>query len=129
MNTLDGAARAEPKRAVLYVEVQPAHVHLMRAIFSRRQDCALAVATDGRSGLLAAQVLRPDLLLLDINLPDTLGTLLLAQHRLMRGWAEIPAVAVTANHGFDIRGTTFCEIWPKPLEMRDTLLNLARLLP
>ena len=117
-----------PPHCVLYVEDQPVNVQLMQAIFTRRPDYHLIVATDGESGMEAARRLKPDLLLLDINLPDCRGTELLQRMRKLRGWEDLPAVAVTAEHGFDTDSTTFCEMWPKPVRLQDTLDKLDRLL-
>jgi CheY-like chemotaxis protein len=119
---------AASTRCVLYVEDHPVNVELMQAIFTCRPDCALIVATDGESGMEAARRIKPDLLLLDINLPDCVGTELLERMRGLAGWDDVPAVAVTAEHGFDTDGTTFCERWPKPISLQDTLGNLDRLL-
>lgn len=120
--------RPHPHKSVLYVEDQPANVLLMRAIFERRPDYRLVVAVDGESGLRAAGVFRPDLLLLDLNLPDCLGTELLLRLRQLRPCAHLPAVVVTADHGFEIRGTGFCELWRKPLSLTETLQRLPDLL-
>jgi CheY-like chemotaxis protein len=122
------SASAQPVRTVLYVEDHPVNVQLMKAIFARRPDYRLVFAIDGESGMDAARRCKPDLLLLDINLPDCLGTELLQRMRAMRGWDNVPAVAVTAEHDFDTLGTTFCEMWPKPIRLQDTLNGLDRLL-
>jgi CheY-like chemotaxis protein len=113
---------------VLYVEDHPVNIELMQAIFARRPEYTLVVATDGQSGMDAARRLRPDLLLLDINLPDCRGTGLLQRMRELNSFDDVPAVAVTGEHGFDTEGTTFCEMWPKPLRVTDTLSSLDRLL-
>ena len=122
------ASRSPAHKRVLYVEDQPANVLLMRSIFERRPDDRLGVALDGDSALRAAADFRPDLLLLDLNLPDCLGTDLLARLRLIRACAHVPAVVVTADHEFDIRGTGFCDLWRKPLSLQVTLQRLALLL-
>jgi len=62
---------------VLYVEDHPVNVEVMRAIFALRPDLTLDVAVDGASGLNAATRHAPDLLLLDLRLPDCHGTALL----------------------------------------------------
>ena len=112
------------RKHVLYVEDLPANVLLMRAMFSRRPGYRLQIATDGASGLEAAHVRQPDLLLIDINLPDCLGSELLQQLRSIPGCARTPAIAVTADHSFDVQGTSFAEVWHKPLSLQDTLDRL-----
>jgi len=115
-------------RFVLYVENQPVNVLLMEAIFQRRPNYQLVVANDGASGLEAARGFKADLLLLDIGLPDCRGTELLCRIRKLPGWKTVPAVAVTAKHGFDLDGTTFAERWAKPMDIRQALHDLDRLL-
>ena len=120
------------KGTVVYVEDQQVHVLLMQAVFIRRPDLRLLVATTGQEALALAEGLRPDLLLLDIRLPDCLGTELLPRLRRLRrlpGCREAPAVAVTAEHHFRTEGTGFVEVWSKPLRLQQALSRLAALLP
>ena len=96
----------------------------MRAMFSRRPEYRLQIATDGAEGLEAAHVHQPDLLLLDINLPDH-GSELLRQLRMFPA-ASTPAIAVTADPLFSLSGTSFAELWHKPLRLQFALGRLDR---
>lgn len=124
----------EPQE-VLYVEDHPTNVHLMQAIFKRRPHIDLVIAQDGREARQMAPGLTPSLLLLDLRLPDCHGSALLEELRRLEGWAHIPAVAVTAEPGFQMAGTSFSEVWPKPLDLGfvldrlDQLTRPARLVP
>lgn len=113
------------RREVLYVEDHPVNVHLMEALFKRLPHLRLVVAEDGLTARRIAPTLNPCLLLLDLRLPDCHGCALLPQLRRLDGWADIPAVAVTAEPGFDAAGTGFCEVWPKPLELGFVLARLV----
>jgi CheY-like chemotaxis protein len=113
-----------PRRPVLYVEDHPVNVLLMAAIFERRPGLELIVATSGKEALQAAQDLQPALLLLDLGLPDCHGSELLGWLRVLPGCEKVPAIAVTAHADFEIEGTGFRELWPKPLHLD---LVLARL--
>ncbi|HEY6133905.1 MAG TPA: response regulator [Rubrivivax sp.] len=126
----DGPAQAGPQvpRCVLYVEDQPVNVMLMQAAFGRRPDYRLVVATDGASGLRAAAQFKPELLMLDIGLPDCDGGDLLRQLRQIDSCRNVPAVAVTADHLYDIAGSSFCERWNKPVPVADMLCKLDRFL-
>jgi CheY-like chemotaxis protein len=87
-----------PLRA-LYVEDNPTNLVLMQAMLER-PECAgvtLHTATDGRTGLAAAQRLRPELILLDLSLPDMDGRELLQRLRDDPALAQVPCVAVSAN--------------------------------
>jgi CheY-like chemotaxis protein len=128
VNPSPSASQAPPRRCVLYVEDHPVNVVWMEAVFRHRPQYELVVATDGASGIDAAQRIKPDLLLLDIGLPDCQGTELLHRIRQIGKCSEVPAVAVTADHSFDIAGSTFCDRWNKPVGLQDMLVNLDRLL-
>lgn len=102
--TLPLAAEAErastalpPRATVLYVEDNPANVLLMRHIMKDMADIELVVATGAREGIELARGLRPNLILLDINLPDMDGFDVLKVLRNDEQTAEIPVFAVTAN--------------------------------
>ncbi|MFN3886658.1 MAG: response regulator [Aquabacterium sp.] len=112
---------------VLYVEDHPVNVEVMRAIFALRPDLTLDVAVDGASGLNAATRHAPDLLLLDLRLPDCHGTALLSQLRELPSTTCTPAIAVTAEDAPDLTRSTFLETWPKPLNIRQVLVRLDQL--
>lgn len=114
-------------REVLYVEDHPTNVSLMKAVFKRRPNLELVVATDGQEARDLALHLQPSLLLLDLRLPDTHGAALLKELRRVEGWADIPAVAVTAELDFPLAGTGFCELWAKPLDLALLLSRLDHL--
>ncbi|MBX3618882.1 MAG: response regulator [Rhizobacter sp.] len=112
---------------VLYIEDHPTNIHLMQALFKRRPHLELLVAQDGRQARELARRVQPALLLVDLRLPDCHGRELLEELRQQPGWAHIPAVAVTAEHGFQIAGTGFIELWPKPLDLGFVLSRLDHL--
>jgi CheY-like chemotaxis protein len=62
-----------------------------------------------------------------LRLPDTYGVTLLSELRRIGGWADIPAVAVTAELEFQLAGSGFREVWPKPLDLAFLLDRLDHL--
>jgi CheY-like chemotaxis protein len=116
-------------RQVLYVEDQHINVQLMRAALRARPDVDMVVATDVNSALALAPTLQPALLLLDLRLPDGNGAQLLRALRDMPNCRDVPAVAVTAEHGFDARAAGFDELWPKPINLQSMLERMQNLLP
>jgi len=81
---------------VLYVEDHPANVVLMRHVMAALGDIHLHVATTAHQGLTLARDLRPDVIILDIHLPDMDGIALkglLDDDPLTRG---IPVLALSA---------------------------------
>ncbi len=112
---------------VLYVEDQPVNVVLMEALFALRPQFSLLVAFTGAEGLAAAHRDPPDLLLLDLNLPDCHGTDLLERMREHPALRHTPAAAVTADRDTDLSQTTFMETWGKPMVLADVLDRLDHL--
>ncbi|MDT8385043.1 MAG: response regulator [Gammaproteobacteria bacterium] len=82
---------------VLYVEDNPANMRLMEQLLKRRSNIRLLKATDARAGLDMAAKQRPDLIMLDINLPEMSGYDML--HILQQDHATqgIPVLAISAN--------------------------------
>ena len=120
---------SDRRPVVLYVEDHPVNAVLMEALFERRPGLRLVIAETGQEALRVAQGLNPQLLLLDLQLPDCHGSELLPLLRQLPGCGGAPAVAVTANSDFDITGTGFIELWPKPMNLDLVLERLDRLLP
>ena len=91
------AAASGPSRVVLYVEDNKANMQLVKSLFDRRPDFQLLSAIDGISGVTLAHTARPDVILMDIDLPDISGfdaARLLASDPETAG---IPVIALTAN--------------------------------
>jgi two-component system KDP operon response regulator KdpE len=60
---------------------------------ARRYD--VTVAVDGASGLAAASRSRPDLVILDLGLPDMDGVTVVEG---IRGWSSVPIIVLSARH-------------------------------
>jgi signal transduction histidine kinase len=89
------AARASGRR-VLYIEDNPVNVLLMREMFTLRAGPSLEVAVTGSAGLEAVRSRRPDLVLVDLDLPDIGGLEVVRRLRADPLTATVPCVAVTA---------------------------------
>ena len=116
------------RELVLYVEDHPVNVLLMQTVFELRPELELVIAVDGSSAMATTERLKPSLLLLDLRLPDCHGTELLERMRKIAGWEEIPAIAVTAEAEFMPTGTSFCDVWHKPLRVPTLLTRLDRVI-
>jgi len=82
---------------VLYVDDEELNRLLMQALLDFRPGVALQLAADGASGLAAARAAPPDLVLLDMRLPDMTGLQLLHALRTDPALAGVPCIAVSAN--------------------------------
>jgi CheY-like chemotaxis protein len=102
---LHSSASAEPAHAdteaarhtVLYVEDNPANLKLVEQLIARRPNLRLLTATDATLGLKLAHEHRPDVILMDINLPGISGNQALAMLRNEPRTRQIPVLAVSAN--------------------------------
>jgi CheY-like chemotaxis protein len=85
---------------LLYIEDDPAAVELMQSLLSRHRPAVrLLVATDGASGLTLAKSERPDVIFVDLQLPDIDGADLLAILHRLEGTPVVPLVAFSAQAG------------------------------
>lgn len=82
---------------LLYVEDNPANTRLMAHLLAKLPGVRLLTADTPAEGLRQAAEARPDLILLDIHLPDVDGYHVLAELKAMPACADIPVVAVSAD--------------------------------
>ena len=85
------------ERTVLYVEDNLATIGLMEEVFSMRPQIHLLTAMQGGLTLELAREHRPDLIVLDLHLPDIQGDEVLAQLRADPRTAGIPVVMCSAD--------------------------------
>ena len=81
----------------LFVERDPAVAEILRALFARHGVASYA-ATDGPEALEICERIRPDLLVLDDDLPDVEGVTITSWLRRQDGLSALPIVAYDARH-------------------------------
>ena len=91
------APREEGPHTLLYVEDNPANLRLVEQIIARHPDIRLLTAVDGDEGIERARASRPDVILMDINLPGIDGFEALRILRSDAATAQIPVLAISAN--------------------------------
>lgn len=94
-------AQGRRRPLILYIEDHPANVLVMRRVLDALGPCDLYVGETGSLGLAMARDLRPDVILLDLNLPDLDGLQVKARLSGNPATRDIPVIAVTANAGPD----------------------------
>ncbi len=82
---------------LLYVEDNPANLMLVEDLIARRPEIRLLTARDGLTGIELARAARPDVILMDINLPGISGIHVLKILLDDPATAHIPVVALSAN--------------------------------
>jgi signal transduction histidine kinase len=100
---------AGPRRRILLVDDDPLHLEMVQNLL-RPVGFTLFVARDGKTGLEVAAQCRPDLVMVDLTLPDMAGWSVARELRAVAGLAHTRIVIVSANaheyspgdaHGFD----------------------------
>lgn len=88
-------------------------------------------AGSGAEALDAAQAARPDVVFMDLGLPDVSGMELIGELRGMDGLSEAPIVALTGRHGFQERQACldagFDDYLEKPVRPSALLAYIRRL--
>jgi signal transduction histidine kinase/CheY-like chemotaxis protein len=85
------------RRLVHYVEDNETNVEVMRGILAQRPQVEMQVSITGLDGLAAIRANRPDLILLDMHLPDISGMELLRHLKADPQTGAIPIVVVSAD--------------------------------
>ena len=81
---------------ILYIEDNIDNRTLIRRILTA-EGYDLKEAGNAGEALETLSLMRPDLILMDINMPDVDGYTLTTQIRAMSGFKSVPIVALTAN--------------------------------
>jgi two-component system cell cycle response regulator DivK len=114
-------------QTILYIEDNAQNMRLVRKILLHAGYNVLE-AEDGLTGIRAAHESRPDLILLDINLPDIDG-LEVAQRLRSSGMGSVPIIALTANAMVGDRERLLsggCDGYlPKPVSRQELLMNIG----
>ncbi len=84
-------------RTILYIEDNAANRQLIEMIIELRADLTLILAEDGLTGLREAEEQQPDLILLDISLPDMDGREVLTRLRKNSKTREIPVISLSGD--------------------------------
>ena len=119
-------------KKILIVEDNPVNANLFMRILSI-QPYEIIQAADAITGIWMARQTQPDLILLDINLPDLKGTLVASHLKQLAQTKHIPIVAVTA----DVTMTTkylaleygCADVIYKPIDTRAFIDQVAKYLP
>ena len=84
-------------RTLLCVEDNPANLKLVEELIARRPDLRLLTAVNGTLGIELARASQPEMILMDVNLPDISGIEAMKILREDPLTAHIPIVALSAN--------------------------------
>ncbi len=116
---------------VLCVEDNPVNLQLVRELIALRPQVRLRTAEDGLSGVAAALEERPDLLLLDLQLPDIDGMEVMRRLRAQARMQGCRIVALSADampdHIEAALAAGFDDYWTKPIQFDAFLGHIDRM--
>jgi len=131
-NRPDDTASTEPAGLVLYVEDDPVNAMLVKQLLSRWPGVRVLVATDGKEGIELAILHQPDLVLLDMHLPDLHGLQVLRLLRNDEATRHLPVAALSAGGTPDDVASALAagavHYWTKPIDFKPFLAGLRELL-
>jgi DNA-binding response OmpR family regulator len=115
-------------RKILVVD-DTRNVQVLLSDFLGSQNYEVATASDGREALETVRAYNPDLILLDIMMPNMDGYQFISQ---LRRTSSVPVIMITAKqqeadiiHGFDLGADDYIT---KPFRMRELLVRLRAVL-
>lgn len=98
--------RADPPGNILVVDDTPANLKLLTGVLSR-DGHTVRPAPSGRLALSGARSRPPDLILLDINMPEMSGFDVMEALKADPGMADIPVVMVTVQDDIEAKEAAF----------------------
>jgi PAS domain S-box-containing protein len=93
------AAASYHRRRIHYIEDNATNAEVMRGIVAQRPQIRMDVSCTGLDGLAAVRRELPDLVLLDMHLPDIDGLEVLRELTIDPATADIPVLVVSADAG------------------------------
>lgn len=128
----DGVPSSAPASLrMLYVEDNRINAILFEEALRLRGGIELQVAEDGAEALALVAQWKPEILVLDANLPDMSGYDVLARLRELPALADVPAFMCSADAmAEDVQRATaagFVGYWTKPIDIARVMSDLDRL--
>ena len=131
--SLPPPSRAGRRGRLLYIEDNPVNALIVRELVALRPELTLDVAADGLTGVALALQQQPELILVDMQLPDIDGLAVLRRLREDPRTAAVPCIALSANAmPQDIEAALqagFADYWTKPLDMKAFMSAIDALFP
>ncbi|MBT9487113.1 MAG: response regulator [Rubrivivax sp.] len=123
-------AATAPTGTVLYIEDNEINVMVVEQMLSRWAGVRFVHAGNGQAGIAQAAALQPDLVLLDMHLPDMNGVQVLQRLRQQPDTAALRVVVLSAGDAPDEVAQLLAEgavdYWTKPVELDRFLSGMAR---
>jgi PAS domain S-box-containing protein len=122
-----------PVGTVLYIEDNPTNATIVEQVLTRWPEIRLVVAPDGASGLERARDLQPDVILLDMQLPDMAGLDVLRRLKADPATRDLVVIALSASAVAEdvatAREVGAVDYWTKPIDFERFLEGMRKVLP
>lgn len=129
---LNGSCAGD-RTPLLYIEDNEINTLVVQELLASRPALSLHCAPDVDSGVTLAAQIKPQLILVDMHLPDGDGYLVLDRLRAQAETAETPCIALSADvMPEDIRrakAAGFQDYWTKPIDFNTVLNSLDAIFP
>lgn len=91
------------RRRILIIDDEEDFCSLVKAGLETRSDFEVIMATNGKDGLDLAKMMKPDLILLDITMPEVDGLQVLEKLKKNKATVSIPVIMLTAREGAEYK--------------------------
>lgn len=124
-SAISGKVFPHVKGTLLYVEDTQTNIRLMESVVSQIDGLTMVAALTGKEGVKLAKSVKPDIIILDINLPDMSGIEVLKELRRHDETSAIPTLAMSAaatkeniDRGLD---AGFLQYLTKPIQVSEVI--------
>jgi CheY-like chemotaxis protein len=121
------------RKRVLYIEDNPVNAITVQELLQNHTRLDIVIAENGSHGVERALQMQPDLILIDMQLPDFDGLEVLRRLKANPLTASLTCIALSANavpqYIAEALAAGFDDYWTKPIEFDAFVLALERLFP
>ena len=118
---------------LLYIEDNPVNAMLVQELVNSHTRLDIVIEDTGTLGVARAREMRPELVLIDMQLPDFAGVEVLRQLKADPETAQLTCIALSANAvpAYIARAMAagFDDYWTKPIDFNEFIGALERLFP
>jgi len=129
---LDGFPNQAARPKILVVDDQPINIHMINEIF--KQDLEVLMATTGRAGIDLCKSQAPDLVILDVMMPDMTGYDVCQALKADPATRDIPVIFLTSLseerdeiYGFELGAVDFINKPISPIVVKSRVATHLRL--
>jgi CheY-like chemotaxis protein len=121
------------RKRLLYIEDNPVNAITVQELVQNHTRLDIVIEENGTNGVERARQMLPDLILIDMQLPDFDGLEVLRRLKSNPLTASLTCIALSANavpqYIAEALAAGFDDYWTKPIEFDEFLLSLERLFP